>query len=209
MAGAADSSEGDIGGVLSNDSWPSPLSKWFRWNRVYVRTYPLLLIGRLLQWLPESRCYRLKVFLYNLCGQSIHPTARLYSSVRFATYPVTIGARSHVGAECLFTGGIGCPIEVGDDCDIGSAVVFLTGTHAIGPSRRRAGEGKAFPIKVGSGTWIGARALILPGVVIGEGCIVAAGSVVTSDVPANVMVAGVPAIVKKDLPVDLTDRARS
>ena len=167
-----------------------------------MRTYALLILGKLLQWLPESRCYRLKALLYNLCGESIHPTARLYSSVRFATYPVTIGARTHIGPQCFFTGGIGCSIEIGHDCDIAPAVVFTTGTHEIGSTQRRAGEGKALPIKIGAGTWIGARALILPGVTIGEGSIVAAGSVVTGDVPANVVVAGIPATVKKNLSVD-------
>lgn len=174
-----------------------------------MRTYALQVLAKLFQWIPENHFFRLKASLYNLCGQSIHSTAQVYSSVRLATYPVTIGARTHVGPQCLFTGGIGCPIEVGDDCDIAPAVVFITGTHEIGSTRRRAGVGKALPIKVGAGTWIGARALIMPGVTIGEGCIVAAGSVVTGNVPANALVAGIPATVKKELPVDPTDRARS
>ena len=56
-------------------------------------------------------------------------------------------------------------------------------------------------VRIGDNCWIGAGAIILPGVEIGNGCVVAAGSVVTRDVPDNVMVAGVPAIVKKHLNV--------
>lgn len=164
-----------------------------------MRTYALLLLGKLIGLLPESRAYGLKAFLYNICGEHIHPRARIYSSVRFATYPVTIGEDTHVGQQCFFTGGIGCPIDIGMNCDIAPGVLFTTGTHGVGSRERRAGTGIALPIRVGAGTWIGARSVILPGVTIGEGCIIAAGSVVTSDVPPNVMVAGVPAVVKKQL----------
>jgi len=54
-------------------------------------------------------------------------------------------------------------------------------------------------VSVGSGTWVGTRALILPGVHIGAGCVVAAGSVVTASVPDDTMVGGVPARVLKQL----------
>jgi acetyltransferase-like isoleucine patch superfamily enzyme len=55
------------------------------------------------------------------------------------------------------------------------------------------------PIKIGEGVWIGARATILPGVTIGAGSVVAAGSLVTKDMPANVLIAGVPAKVIREL----------
>lgn len=57
------------------------------------------------------------------------------------------------------------------------------------------------PVKIGDNVWIGARAVILPGVTIGNNVVVAAGSVVTRDVPDNVVVAGVPAILKKRLTI--------
>ena len=164
-----------------------------------MRTYLLVLVRKLIGFFPESRCFRLKVLLHNLCGQKLHTTARIYSSVIFATLPVRVGARSHVGAHTLFVGDIGCPIDIGDDCDIGPRVTFLTGTHEVGPASRRAGKGLGLPVTVRSGCWIGASAVILPGVTIGPGSIVAAGSVVSSDVPPNSLVAGVPATVKKML----------
>jgi maltose O-acetyltransferase len=65
--------------------------------------------------------------------------------------------------------------------------------------QRRAGEGVANSIEIGDGCWIGARSIILGGVRIGEGSVVAAGSVVTRDVPSNVLIAGVPACIKRKL----------
>ncbi|MFE8729811.1 DapH/DapD/GlmU-related protein, partial [Aeromonas hydrophila] len=61
------------------------------------------------------------------------------------------------------------------------------------------GEGVALPISIGDGCWIGADVLIIGGVTIGKGVVVAAGSVVTRDIPDNVLVAGVPAVIKRRL----------
>ena len=58
---------------------------------------------------------------------------------------------------------------------------------------------KALPIKVGDNCWFGANVSVLPGVTIGSGCVIAAGSVVTKDVPDNSVAAGVPAVVKSKI----------
>ena len=88
-------------------------------------------------------------------------------------------------------------IEIGKNCDIGPGVKFISGSHNIGTSERRAGSGFAKDIKVGDGVWIGGYSIILSGVNIGDGCVIAAGSIVTKDVHSNTLVAGVPAKVKK------------
>ena len=75
----------------------------------------------------------------------------------------------------------------------------MTGSHAVGSSSRRAGKGEARKIIVGNGTWIGGYSIILGGVNIGDGCVIAAGSVVTRNVHDNTLAAGVPAIKKKVL----------
>jgi maltose O-acetyltransferase len=95
---------------------------------------------------------------------------------------------------------LNAPIEIGSNCDIGPGVEFITGGHLLGTSFRRAGEGFAKPILVNDGCWIGAGARILGGVSIGKGAVVAAGSLVIHNVPENVLVAGVPAVIKKKLP---------
>jgi maltose O-acetyltransferase len=91
------------------------------------------------------------------------------------------------------------PVQIGADCDIGPEVVILTGSHEIGERGRRAGPGTAAPVTIADGCWIGARALILGGVTIGPGSVIAAGSVVVSDVPENVLAAGVPARTRRAL----------
>ena len=88
---------------------------------------------------------------------------------------ISIGARTHVGHE----------------------VLFCTTSHELGNGQKRAGGGFSSPIVVGAGCWIGARTIILPGVQVGNGCVIAAGSVVTSDCEANALYAGVPAVIKK------------
>ena len=164
-----------------------------------MRVYMLGLMRRCVSWLPESHLFDVKARLYNMAGLQINSSAHVYSSVVFSTYPVIIGARTHVGAFCVFTGATGCPIEIGSDCDIAPYVTFLTGTHDIGSKIRRAGQEKALPVKVGNGTWIGARSILLPGVTIGQGSVIAAGSVVTCDIPSNSLAAGVPALIKSQL----------
>jgi acetyltransferase-like isoleucine patch superfamily enzyme len=93
-------------------------------------------------------------------------------------------------------------ITIGDRCLLGAnCTIYTSDFHAIEPALRRGGPPAAAPVKLENDVWIGANALILKGVTIGEGSIVAAGSVVTKDVPAGVIVGGNPARVLKSIPV--------
>jgi len=78
-------------------------------------------------------------------------------------------------------------------------VLLCTSTHEIGSESQRAGTTIQLPIIIEDGCWVGARANILPGVKIGKGCIIAAGSVVTKDCEPNGLYAGVPAKRIRDL----------
>ena len=84
-------------------------------------------------------------------------------------------------------------ITIGDRVLIGAQVMILTSTHELGPREHRAGPVIRNPVTVADGAWIGARAVILPGVTIGEGAVVNPGSVVNKDVAPNTRVAGSPA----------------
>lgn len=75
-------------------------------------------------------------------------------------------------------------------------------THPLNAERRVSRHFQSHPIVIGDRAWIGANATILTGVTIGENAVVAAGSVVTKDVPANCLVGGVPAKVIKEIPVN-------
>ena len=78
-------------------------------------------------------------------------------------------------------------------------VKLITSFHEFGPSRQRAGPGAKAPITIGDGCWLGASAMVLPGVEIANGCIIGAGSVVVQNTKPNGLYVGVPAKRIKDL----------
>jgi acetyltransferase-like isoleucine patch superfamily enzyme len=82
-------------------------------------------------------------------------------------------------------------IVIEDDVLIGPKVNLITENHPLDPTERRALISK--PILIKRNAWIGAAATILPGVTVGENAVVAAGAVVSKDVPANTVVGGIPA----------------
>lgn len=94
---------------------------------------------------------------------------------------------------------IGAPIRIGSRVRIGHDVSLITVDHDVGPEEMRSGKRKFGPIEIGDGAWLASRVVVLPGVRVGAGAIVAAGSLVTRDVPANALVVGVPARVVRDL----------
>lgn len=113
--------------------------------------------------------------------------------------PLTVGDRCFVNRECYFD--LAAPVTIGNDVSVGTHTVFVTTNHEIGPSARRAGPVSPTPIMVGDGAWIGTRVTILPGVTIGRGAVVASGAVVTRSVPDDALVAGVPAVLKREIPL--------
>lgn len=112
--------------------------------------------------------------------------------------PVTIGKNVFINRDAYIRPNT----TIGDNVRIGPFVRLISDTHEVGPSTRRAGKSRFDPIVIGDGTWIGAAVTVIGGVSIGKGCIIAAGAVVTRDIPDNTMVGGVPARHIRDLPVD-------
>jgi len=106
-----------------------------------------------------------------------------------------IGKHVFINHACSFLDMGGITIE--DHVLIGPKVNLITENHPLDPADRRALITK--PIVVKRNAWIGAAATILPGVTIGENAVVAAGAVVSSDVPANTVVGGVPAKIIKSI----------
>jgi len=97
------------------------------------------------------------------------------------------------------------PVTIGDYVMIGPNTMISTVNHPISPSGRRKHLGIAKPVTIGNDVWIGGNATILPGVNIGNNVIVAAGAVVTQDVPDNCIVGGVPASKIKDIENDVKE----
>jgi maltose O-acetyltransferase len=115
-----------------------------------------------------------------------------------------IGSQIEIGDRCwihhgVFIDGEGASVRIGADVAIGPEVMLLTSSHHLGPAARRGGPAKTGEIVVGDGCWLGARAVVLPGVTIGAGCLIAAGTVVSSDCEPNGLYAGVPARRTRDL----------
>lgn len=108
---------------------------------------------------------------------------------------ISIGKNVFVNHACTFMDRGGITLE--DNVLIGPKVNLITTNHPINPAKRRATISK--PILIKKGAWIGVGATILPGVTIGENSIVAAGSVVSKDVPDNVIVGGIPAKILKTI----------
>lgn len=90
-------------------------------------------------------------------------------------------------------------IHIGADCQIGPhCIVMDNAFHRVEPERRNE-PAESNPIMIGDNVWLGARAIVLPGVTIGNGSVIGAGSVVTKDIPARTLAAGVPAKVIKSI----------
>lgn len=109
---------------------------------------------------------------------------------------ITVGQAVFIGYECAFTGH--AAINIADGTMIAHKVYLITAGHPVEPDKRKAFI-TAEPITLETNVWIGAAATILPGVTIGADSVVAAGAVVTYDVPPSTVVAGVPAIVIRRL----------
>lgn len=108
---------------------------------------------------------------------------------------ITVGKNVFINSCCNFQDQGG--ISIGDGSLIGHRAMLATLNHGFAPDDR--GTLYPLPIIIGKNVWIGASSTILPGVTIGDNAVVAAGAVVTKDVPANSVVAGVPAKILRTI----------
>lgn len=136
------------------------------------------LIGR-----PVDESFGLFPPFYTDCGKNIH-----------------VGKQVFINMGCKFQDQGG--IFIGDGSLIGHNVVLATLNHAIPPEDRS--SMLPAPVRIGRHVWIGANATVLPGVTIGDGAIIAAGAVVTRDVPENAIVGGVPARIMRQFKEELS-----
>jgi maltose O-acetyltransferase len=160
-----------------------------------------MMLAPLFFLLPEESFVRLRALLFGLQGFQVGPYLWLPG-------PIRVGgrhARRHlrIGHHVSINVGVyidaSCDVVIGDEVSIGQQVMILTHSHELGSSERRAGGLHPAPVRIGNGAWLGARSVVMPGVEVGDGAVVAAGAVVTADVAANTLVAGVPAVVKRQL----------
>ena len=140
----------------------------------------------------------LKSMFLRLRGSTIGMRVVYYPGVWIAPgSELILGDDVDLAKDVLITSGGG--VQIGARTLVGYRVQIISANHRIPDGRGQifgAGHDKA-PVKIGADVWIGANAIVLPGVTIGDGAVVAAGSVVTSDVAAFNIVGGVPARVIK------------
>jgi len=142
---------------------------------------------------PEER-RRLLIELLGGFGEASEIRPPLYCDYGYQT---RVGARTfaNFGLVVLDVG----PVTIGDDVQIGPNVQLLTATHPLSPRLRREKWESAQPINIGDNVWLGGGVIVCPGVTIGGNTVVGAGSVVTRDLPANVVAVGSPARVIRTL----------
>lgn len=120
---------------------------------------------------------------------------------------IHIGNNCEINMNCVF---LDCnTITIGDNTGIGPAVQIYAVTHPVNPAERLYSSGNAdfptcwrissAPVTIGSNVWIGGGSIILQGVAIGDNSVIAAGSVVTKSIPANVLAAGNPCKVIREI----------
>ncbi|MDF3070943.1 MAG: transferase hexapeptide repeat containing protein [Polyangiaceae bacterium] len=162
-------------------------------------------LAHLAEALPSSAFSRTRTVMLRAAGVKIGAHSLVQGKVRVTGHGNPCELLS-IGEGTLVTGGLhvdlGAPIRIGNRVRLGHDVSLLTINHAVGPASLRAGLSYFGEIVIEDGCWLASRCTVLPGVSIGEGSIVAAGSVVTRNVPPRTLVAGVPARVKRDLSED-------
>ena len=122
-----------------------------------------------------------------------------YCCINNAVGDVTIGDYTRIGIHCTVIG----PVCIGNNVNLAQGITVTALNHNFEDTSRRIDEQgiSTKPVVIGDDVWIGANAVILPGVTIGRHVVVAAGAVVTKDVPDYSLVAGIPAKVIKQLAI--------
>lgn len=156
----------------------------------------VLLARLLLAPIPDGSGIRLRASVLRLVGFQVGKST-IFLGMPNLTGPSGLQRRLTVGRDCGFN--VGCWLELGecitidDHVALGHEVMVLTTSHATDSPGRRCGRPFSRPVRIEEGAWLGSRSLVLPGVTIGAGAVVAAGALVNRDVPAHTVVGGVPA----------------
>lgn len=112
-------------------------------------------------------------------------------------YNIEIGENFFMNMDCVILDG--AKVKFGDNVFVAPHCGFYTAGHPLDVERRISGLEYALPITVGNNVWIGAHVCVLPGVSIGDNTVIGAGSVVTKNIPANVLAYGNPCKVIREI----------
>ncbi|HWT75770.1 MAG TPA: acyltransferase [Mobilitalea sp.] len=152
-------------------------------------------INRLYQG-TDDRYWKKKAKLLRLLGHEIGEGTKIVGPITLYGH-LKVGNNCWVGADFIVH-GLG-NVTIGNSCDIGPEVRFLTGSHKIGDQSRRAGEGISHSIVIEDGCWIGARSSFVGDITVHRASVIGACSLVNKDIRSNVIAAGIPAKELKQL----------
>lgn len=153
----------------------------------YVLDFGLMLL-HVTTYIP---LHSLRNAIWDLAGLKLGNHSTLHTGIRvFDPRNITVGEGTIIGYACFIDGR--AKVEIGNHTDIASEVMIYSSEHDLKAEDFRA---ISAPVKIGNYVFIGPRAIILPGVTIGDGAVVAAGAVVTKDIAPFTIVGGVPAKV--------------
>lgn len=164
--------------------------------RVWVKWFVTPFVHKKGKQARINRRTRMDIFPFNGFRLGERSTIEDFCTVNNGVGNVMIGSNTRIGIGSVLIG----PVTIGDDVRLAQNVVVTALNHNyqdISLPISKQGV-KTEQVYIGDETWIGANAVILPGIFIGKHCVVAAGSIVTRDVPSNCVVAGNPArVIKK------------
>jgi acetyltransferase-like isoleucine patch superfamily enzyme len=170
---------------------------------LYARVQRAIGLTERLNRIPYADAEAIRLAWIELTGTAVDETFHLIPPL-YSDHGLNIrvGRNVFINQACMLNdiGGI----EIGDDVMIGPRVSLLTAGHPLDPGRRRR-QIVAAPIAIERNVWLGAGATVLQGVTVGSDAVVAAGAIVTRDVPPRTLVAGVPGRVLREIGADGDD----
>lgn len=145
-----------------------------------------------------TRFWKIKRFLLRNAGIEIGKNSKVVGPLNIGTV-----AKLKIGNECWIGANLNIygngKVIVNDKCDFAPNVSFITGSHNVGNQERRAGNGISYIIEVKNGCWIGANSTLMKNIVVNEGVIIGACSLVNKDIKSNIIIGGNPAKIISEL----------
>lgn len=159
----------------------------------------LYIFNLLVKLLPPTRFYGLKSSMLRWCGAKVGNNVQMFTPKILGNFELELGDNVWIGHDALIFGAAGSKITVEANAKVASRAILVTGYHEYGIQYENiAGPGKHGDIQIKKGALVDTNAIVVADKTVGEKAHVAAGSIVTKDVPPMVRVAGVPAKVIKD-----------
>lgn len=187
--------------LKNNPKWKKFID-WVIMNQVETRPrWFVRLLARIYQHRGKHsvihRSARMDTPPYRIFSLGDYSVIESFACINNAVGDVMIGDHTRIGLHNTIIG----PVEIGSHVNLAQGITVTALNHNFDDTEKRIDEQgvSTKPVTIEDDVWVGANAVILPGVTIGNHCVVAAGAVVTKDVPPHSLVAGVPAKVIKQI----------